>query len=196
MSRHLRAAPLVRATMFSVLLGLTACSALPSPSAPPGVVPTGGGVAGTPAAPGSCHAGDGGFLPDPACTPGEADSRVTPTNIADTVCRSGYTKTVRPPTSVTEPLKRQVMAAYGLAGTPLKDVELDHELPLELGGASTVANLWPEPWAETRGAHHKDQLENVLHSQVCAGRMELATAQRAITSNWEAAYRSYVGPLP
>jgi len=87
------------------------------------------------------------------------------------------------------------MAAYGLTGTPLRDEELDHELPLELGGASSVTNLWPEPWAEPRGAHHKDELENVLHGQVCSGRLDLVTAQRAITSNWEAAYRSYVGPL-
>ena len=47
-------------------------------------------------------------------------------------------------------------------------------IPLELGGASTVANLWPEPWADPRGAHRKDDLENALSRQVCSGSMTLS----------------------
>lgn len=84
-------------------------------------------------------------LPDPACTPGTADPRVNQGDLATTVCRSGYTATVRPPVGVTEPIKRQQMLAYGLQGQPLSTTELDHLIPLELGGASDVANLWPEP---------------------------------------------------
>lgn len=47
-------------------------------------------------------------------------------------------------------------------------------IPLELGGASTVANLWPEPWADPRGAHRKDDLENALNRQVCSGWMTVS----------------------
>src|ERR1035437_206614 len=35
------------------------------------------------------------FLPRPDMTPGEADSRVTQADIHQTICTSGYTKTVR-----------------------------------------------------------------------------------------------------
>lgn len=86
------------------------------------------------------------------------------------------------------------MTAYDIAA-PLSDYELDHLIPLELGGASTVANLWPEPWADPRGAHRKDDLENALNRQVCSGSMTRSDAQHAIASDWEAAYRRYVGTL-
>jgi hypothetical protein len=56
-----------------------------------------------------------------------------------------------------------------------------------------VANLWPEPWADPCGAHRKDDLENALKRQVCAGSMTLSAAQHAIASDWEAAYRTEVG---
>jgi len=74
---------------------------------------------------GQCHAADGGFLPDHLCTNGAVDPRVTQGNIAATICRSGYTATVRPPESVTEPIKRERMAAYGISA-PLGLYELDH----------------------------------------------------------------------
>src|SRR5215472_788692 len=118
--------------------------------------------------PGSCHYR--GVAPDPRCTPGDVDPRVTQANISQTVCVSGYSSRVRPPVAVTEPIKRERMSAYGLAGVRLADEELDHLVPLELGGASTVANLWPQAWPD---AHRKDQLEDALHRLVCSGGLEL-----------------------
>jgi hypothetical protein len=41
---------------------------------------------------------------------------------------AGYTTTVRPPVNVTDKIKRDQMAAYGLAGQRLADYELDHLL--------------------------------------------------------------------
>ena len=162
-------------------------------SAPVGTGPDTAGYVPPPA--GSCHPGDGGDLPDPACTPGARDPRVTPGDIRTTICSRGYTDTVRPPVSVTEPIKRERMKAYAVA-LSLSQIELDHLIPLELGGASTIQNLWPEPWDGARGAHSKDDLENALNHLVCAGQLDLATAQRAISSDWETAYRRYVGSLP
>lgn len=63
--------------------------------------------------------------------------------------------------------------------------EFDHLIPRELGGADDVKNLWPQPWAD---AQKKDKLENYLHRQVCAGKMDLADAQAAIAKDWIAAY--------
>jgi hypothetical protein len=167
------------------------------PSASPGLpLPTLTPVATLPdlAGAGSCHAADGGFLPDHLCTMGAVDPRVTQGNIAATICRSGYTATVRPPESVTEPIKVERLAAYGISA-PLAMYELDHLIPLELGGASTVTNLWPEPLAGSRGAHRKDDLENAMRRQVCSGAVSLAVAQLAIATNWEDAYQTFVGPL-
>ena len=135
-----------------------------------------------------CVAHDG--EPDAACTPGATDPRVTQANLATTVCKAGYSATVRPSTSVTEPIKRAEMLAYGFAGLSLTDYELDHLVSLELGGApADVANLWPEAWNDqpgVLGAHSKDKVENFLHEQVCRGAMRLADAQRAIATDWRA----------
>jgi hypothetical protein len=101
---------------------------------------------------------------------------------------------VRPPESVTGPIKVERMAAYGISA-PLAMYELDHLIPLELGGASTATNLWPEPLAGSRDAHRKDDLENAMRRQVCSGAVSLAVAQLAIAANWEDAYQTFVGPL-
>ena len=133
-----------------------------------------------------CHSAGG--LPDPVCTPGSADPRVTQDNIHTTICVSGYTATVRPPTSYTNALKAQQIKAYGYSDTSLADYEEDHLIPLELGGHPTdPKNLWPEPRSGAHTATTKDGVENSLHSRVCAGLMTLAAAQVAIATNWEAA---------
>src|SRR6266567_2058614 len=89
----------------------------------------------------------GGGLPDPGCTPGAVDPNVSQSNIGSTICTRGYTATVRPSVDVTEKIKRDQMAAYGLQGQRLAAWELDHLVPLELAGApQNVANLWLQPW--------------------------------------------------
>jgi hypothetical protein len=129
--------------------------------------------------------------PDPACTPGAVDPRVSQTTEPTTICRSGYTATVRPPVSVTDRIKREQMAAYGLQGQPLGGYELDHLISLELGGApADLANLWPEPWTGEGNAHQKDSVENFLNREVCRGTIHLVDAQRMIATDWLAVYRS------
>jgi hypothetical protein len=130
-----------------------------------------------------------GPLPDPKCTPGAIDPRVTQNNLKDTICKKGYTSTVRPPVSVTEPLKVKLLKAYGLTGK-LSDYELDHLVPLELGSSSDVANLFPEAAEPRPGFHEKDKVENYLNAQVCQGKMLLAEAQRQIATDWVAVYNA------
>jgi hypothetical protein len=140
----------------------------------------------------SCHArGSGTFTrPDARCTPGAVDPTVRQSNIASTICRRGYTRTVRPPESVTAVEKRASMRAYGDAGST-SEYEYDHLVPLELGGARNDArNLWPEPGATP---NRKDTLENALRRLVCARELSLASAQRQIARDWVAAYRRYIG---
>ena len=110
--------------------------------------------------------------------------------VGQTVCTRGYTATVRPPAAVTEQIKRQQMAAYGLQGQRLGDYELDHLVALELGGApEDVANLWPEPWNGEHNAHEKDAVEDFLRQQVCRGVIALVDAQRQIATDWVSVYQ-------
>jgi len=137
--------------------------------------------------PSSCQATGG--RPDPSCTPGATDPTVTQENIATTICTAGYTRTVRPPTSYTNRVKLLLMHKYNLSGDP-QDFELDHFIPLELGGAPSLeTNLWPEVEQGDLGALSKDRVENYLHAEVCAGRMSLQQAQQAISQDWTAVYR-------
>ena len=141
---------------------------------------------------GSCHArGHGSFtLPDRRCTPGTSDRRVTPATIAGTICRRGYTRTVRPSEAVTKPEKLGSMRAYSDHGSP-HGYEYDHLIPLELGGApNDPRNLWPEPGGTP---NPKDRLENLLHRRVCDGLVGLRAAQREIATDWVAAYRRAFG---
>jgi hypothetical protein len=132
---------------------------------------------------GPCRARDSGRLPDRRCTPGAIDPAVTQADIQSTICVSGYTATVRPPESQTEAFKfGQAYPAYGiLAGAKS---ELDHLVPLELGGANDAANLWPQVGPLP---NPKDSVERALNRAVCDGRIRLARAQRAIARDWETA---------
>ena len=149
-------------------------------------------------APGSCRYTYIGPdpLPDPHCTPGAIDPQVTQADIGSTICSSGFTSTIRPSESVTEPEKEASAAAYGYTGS-LHVAEYDHLVPLELGGdPNDPANLWVEPPDNpdaTSFANAKDGLEGRLNSLVCDGRLTLATAQQAIAGNWVWAYQAYGG---
>jgi hypothetical protein len=108
---------------------------------------------------------------------------VTQSNLATTICRSGWTATVRPPASYTEPLNVQLMSSYGRSGGA-GGYELDHLIPLELGGAPrAVSNLWPEARSS---ANVKDRVENAANHAVCSGKITLADAQERIRTDWTA----------
>jgi hypothetical protein len=80
---------------------------------------------------------------------------------------------------------RQAFIDYGLAPEQAKGAfEVDHLIPLELGGDNTIANLWPEPAEPRPGFHEKDRVENYLHAKVCTGEMFIEDAQRRIASDW------------
>jgi hypothetical protein len=128
---------------------------------------------------GPCQTRDHGLLPDRSCTPGAIDPAVTQADIGSTICRAGYTDTVRPPEAQTEAFKWNVAEpAYGQ-----HDVsgELDHLIPLELGGDNDAKNLWVEAGPIP---NPKDAVENALNQAVCSGQITLRTAQREIARSW------------
>jgi len=167
-----------------LLFAAAACSSntTTSPfSTAPAVTPlVGSAVATTPAD----HAGPPGAYPNPALTPGAVFADVT----AAQVCAPGYSKGVR---DVSSAEKAEVYRRYGIRDTPGAH-EVDHFVPLELGGSNELQNLWPEPYTPP-GAHEKDRVEDYLHREVCAGRMSLAEAQQRIRSDWYAVYQQIPG---
>jgi hypothetical protein len=111
---------------------------------------------------------------DPARTPGVLNPDVTQANIHETICRQGWTRTVRPPVDYTNALKLKQMRAYRETPPPSAYQE-DHLISLELGGhPSDPRNLWPEPYPRAAAV---DEIENELNVKVCSGALSLADAQ-------------------
>lgn len=134
-----------------------------------------------------------GQLPDPRLTPGVV------TNVPITILtKHGYTASpgVR---HVSEKTKREVFIRYfGKVPDKTGDYEIDHLISLEIGGANSVSNLWPQPYNVRMGAREKDKLENRLASLVRkelsvrgpdAASALLAQFQHEITSDWIACYK-------
>lgn len=119
-------------------------------------------------------------LPNPRLTPGATLDVTT-----EDICVTGYTKKVR---NVPVAVKRRVYQEYGTVYRP-GAYEIDHEVPLELGGSNSIKNLWPESYSIEWNAHIKDQLENRLHLLACNGTISLSEAQHAIATDWIAAYK-------
>jgi hypothetical protein len=198
------------ATMLFAAAALSGCHLAPGnaarqPAAAPGGVITATGpgwgadnIEGPTYSPHTCHyrrADNAEVLPDPACTPGVIDPAVTQTNLHTTVCGpGGYTASVRPPERLTEPVKKEIMAAYGISWSEARHYELDHLIELSAGGASDTRNLWPEP---NDDAHHynrgiyvnndKDRVEALTFDALCIGKAKLAAVQTAVANNWTTA---------
>ena len=115
--------------------------------------------------------------PDPSLTPG-----AVLTTDASTICTPGYASGVRDVSTAT---KEQVYAEYGVSYPQASGAyEVDHFIPLEIGGSNDIRNLWLEPATPTPGFHQKDQFENFEHEQVCNDTISVAKAQSRMVSDW------------
>lgn len=134
-----------------------------------------------------------GALPDRSCSPGAYYSALT----RGKLCAAGFhTSSIR---NVSESERHAVEGEYGLVPRSYgRALEIDHIVPLELGGSNDPANLFPEQAHPSGGPgyHLKDNLENAAHRLVCTGQIPLRTAQREIATNWEHFYKKVVGTLP
>lgn len=145
-------------------------SGSPSPSAPPTASPVSD----------ACHEGDVVLC---ALNPD-----VSQATIGSTICRSGWTGTVRPPASYTDRLKAEQLQRWDLAG-PASAWEEDHRMPLELGGAPRdEMNLSPE---QPASPNPKDRNEDALHKLVCAHQIGLVAAQVELAGRWLGPYPTY-----
>lgn len=133
---------------------------------------------------------NGFLIPDPACTPGA----INPTLTAEVLRDPQFTtKCVRNDTT-REKEKAQTYAWYKIKHPAhntgaTQTCELDHLISLELGGADTLDNIWPQCGPAKvalakRYLKEKDAVENYLAKQVKDGQMKLEDAQRGIATDW------------
>lgn len=122
-------------------------------------------------------------VPNPALTPG-ATVLVTQSE----VCMEPSAKNKAVPVA----LQRRVFDEYGIAQATPGAYEVDYLITPALGGADDIHNLWPQAYSATIwNARVKDALEDHLRELVCAGQLDLVTAQREIATNWIEAYKKY-----
>jgi hypothetical protein len=142
--------------------------------------------------PNGCKTGlsNGFLLPDPGCTPGAENPTVTLDILRSPAFRTGCIRNC-----VTTDSQKQV--TYGWYGIPSptnntgdnQTCELDHLVPLELGGADTLDNIWPQCGPagvslKDRYFKQKDLVENYLTRQVKSGAMDLEEARHQIATDW------------
>lgn len=125
-------------------------------------------------------------MPNRALTPGWTQS-----DDDTSICTPGWAAAHRGVSVATDDA---VAASYGLSSR--QGYAIDHLIPVELGGANTKANLWPDPYNSPYGEIEKDGLGLWLHHRVCGGYLLLSTAQHEIAANWYTAWVMAGSPLP
>lgn len=119
-----------------------------------------------------CHVISG--KADRHCTPGTTFQHLTRAQ----VCTPGWATAHR---DVSLDEKHAVYDEYGIVHHIHYTYEIDHLIPLEVGGNNAISNLWPE---SQPGARTKDQLENATHLAVCNGSMTLRHAWSIFRKNF------------
>lgn len=125
--------------------------------------------------------------PDPSLTPGSTRS-----TDAAAICSAGTAQFRHWDRDRSE----LIFERYHIARADRIQYTLDHLIPIALGGADVIENIWPQPrrslageWDDTR----KDQLERRLAVLVCSGELDVREAQKEISDDWTAAFVRYVG---
>jgi hypothetical protein len=123
-------------------------------------------------------------LPNPKLTPGA----VATTNTTEICLLPDHL-----PSTIISPGKQNaVLTEYGVNPTvATSKYDIDYLVPISLGGATTMANMWPAAYRGT-GFFEKDQLDHVLRDMVCHRELSLRTAQRDLEQNWYLAWLKYV----
>ena len=104
------------------------------------------------------------------------------------VCAADFEASVKP---IAKWQRDQALERYGKRPEDFTG-ELDHLIPVSLGGTNDLDNLWPLPSNKDMGPEQKKALEVKLHQMVCDKTITLKAAQEAIKKDWVKAYTTYV----
>lgn len=121
------------------------------------------------------QAGDD-MLPNPKLTPGK-------------IARNDKDRN-----GVTEEMERHLFDRYHILWRRRPEFKVDHLIPLELGGADVMDNLWPQSLsARPYSVERKELLTRHLLARIAAGKMTLAQAQKEISEDWISCFVEYLG---
>ena len=128
----------------------------------------------------------GAQLPNSYATPG-----ATTKASAKDICAAGYEASVKP---VAGWQKTAALEKYGVRPESFNG-DLDHLVPVSLGGSNDPENLWPMHTSGDMTREAKTQLADKLKLMVCDGKMSLKDAQNAFKKDWTKAYKQYTASL-
>jgi hypothetical protein len=93
-------------------------------------------------------------------------------------------------------MEQKVFNRYRIPWTRRAEFKIDHLIPLDLGGADHVENLWPQNLRiKPYGYERKELLTRCLLLRIAEGRITLAQAQTAVQQDWIDAFIDYLGPV-
>jgi hypothetical protein len=132
------------------------------------------------------------IVPNDHLTPGVIASR-NEAEVCGYVNGLSYSKRHR---VATREMKDEVFRLYGISRAG-RSFEVDDRIPISLGGANVVQNLWPEAGFTHPSYHDKDRLEFYVWEAVCKyHRMTLAEGQDIFLNDWTVGYRQIFGHAP
>jgi hypothetical protein len=107
------------------------------------------------------------------------------------VCAPDFAKSIKPASNWqrTEALERYGFRPDGFSG------ELDHLVPMSLGGSNDPDNLWPFHANGAFTLEAKQALASKLQGMVCARKLSLKDAQDAFRKDWTLSYRVHMKVL-
>jgi hypothetical protein len=121
------------------------------------------------------RAGDN-LLPNPKLTPGK-------------IARNGKDRN-----GVTPEIERKVFERYRIPWERRRQFKIDHLIPLELGGADSIDNLWPQSvTTKPYNARRKEMLTQHLLARIANGQMTIAQAQEEIRADWISCFIDRLG---
>lgn len=95
---------------------------------------------------------------------------------------------------VTEEMERKVFDRYHIPWQRRPAFKVDHLIPVELGGADTIDNLWPQSRSiKPYNAKRKELLTQRLLARIASGQMTLAQAQNEIREDWISCFVDHLG---
>jgi hypothetical protein len=130
------------------------------------------------------HIAPDNLYPNPTVSPGLVATTDFNELTAVTSCGT-YSQCHR---NTPESLKKQVRAEY--PNCPSQQ-EIDHIIPLALGGQDALGNLWCQSGVGRWNYHDKDKLESYLVLQMKAGKITPKDAQTCVLTDWIRCFQKY-----